>query len=68
MRLYAGLGVIAACAAVAGLFVAEPLLELLLLLAYGPMLGVVALVWRLEHPSKLEQPNQASTVVRSDMR
>jgi UDP-N-acetylmuramyl pentapeptide phosphotransferase/UDP-N-acetylglucosamine-1-phosphate transferase len=67
-RLYAGLGVIAACAAVAALFVSEPLRELLPLLAYSPMLGVVALVWRLEHPSNLEQPNQTSTVVRSDMR
>jgi UDP-N-acetylmuramyl pentapeptide phosphotransferase/UDP-N-acetylglucosamine-1-phosphate transferase len=57
--LYAGLGVVAAGAALAGLYAAEPLRETLALVAYVPMLAVVALVWR------LEQPNHRSNVVRS---
>jgi UDP-N-acetylmuramyl pentapeptide phosphotransferase/UDP-N-acetylglucosamine-1-phosphate transferase len=58
--LYAGLAVVAAGAALAGLSAAEPLRQVLALLAYVPMLGVVALVWRLERP---KQPNKVSTVV-----
>jgi UDP-N-acetylmuramyl pentapeptide phosphotransferase/UDP-N-acetylglucosamine-1-phosphate transferase len=58
--LYAGLAVVAAGAALAGLFAAEPVRQLLAVLAYAPMLAVVALVYRLEHP---QQPNQGSTVV-----
>jgi UDP-N-acetylmuramyl pentapeptide phosphotransferase/UDP-N-acetylglucosamine-1-phosphate transferase len=57
--LYAGLGVVAAGAALAGLYAADPLRQLLALVAYVPMLGVVALVWR------LEQPNHKSNVVRA---
>ena len=58
--LYAGLGVVAAAAALAVLFAMEPLREVLAVVAYAPMLGVVALVYRLEHP---QQPNQGSHVV-----
>jgi UDP-N-acetylmuramyl pentapeptide phosphotransferase/UDP-N-acetylglucosamine-1-phosphate transferase len=58
--LYAGLGVIAAGAALAGLYATEPVRQLLAIVAYAPMLAVVALVYRLEHP---QQPNQGSTVV-----
>lgn len=58
--LYAGLGVVAAVAALGGLFASEPLREVLPIVAYAPMLLVVALVYRLEHP---QQPNQGSTVV-----
>jgi UDP-N-acetylmuramyl pentapeptide phosphotransferase/UDP-N-acetylglucosamine-1-phosphate transferase len=54
--LYAGLGVIAAGAAIAGLYAIDPFRVVLALVAYAPMLAVVALVWR------LEQPNQRSTV------
>jgi UDP-N-acetylmuramyl pentapeptide phosphotransferase/UDP-N-acetylglucosamine-1-phosphate transferase len=57
--LYAGLGAVAAGAALAGLYAAEPLRQLLALVAYVPMLAVVALVWR------LEQPNHKSNVVRA---
>ncbi|HEY2593690.1 MAG TPA: glycosyltransferase family 4 protein [Chloroflexota bacterium] len=60
--LYTGLAVLAAGAALAGLFAAEPLRQLLALVAYVPMLAVVALVWR------LEQPNEGSNVLRSDVR
>jgi UDP-N-acetylmuramyl pentapeptide phosphotransferase/UDP-N-acetylglucosamine-1-phosphate transferase len=60
--LYAGLGLVAAGAALAGLYAAEPLRQLLALVAYLPMLAVMALVWR------LEQPNQRSNVLRSDVR
>jgi UDP-N-acetylmuramyl pentapeptide phosphotransferase/UDP-N-acetylglucosamine-1-phosphate transferase len=58
--LYAGLGVVAAAAALAGLFATEPLRQVLAVVGYAPMLGVVALVYRLEHP---EQPNRGSHVV-----
>lgn len=58
--LYAGLGVIAAAAALAGLYAVEPLRPVLALIAYAPMLGVVALVNRLE---RSPQPNHAPTVV-----
>jgi len=57
--LYAGLGVVAAGAALAGLYASEPLRETLALVAYVPMLAVVALVWR------LEQPNHRSNVLTS---
>jgi hypothetical protein len=50
---------VAAGAALAGLYAAEPLRQLLALVAYVPMLAVVALVWR------LEQPNHKSNVVRA---
>jgi UDP-N-acetylmuramyl pentapeptide phosphotransferase/UDP-N-acetylglucosamine-1-phosphate transferase len=59
--MYAGLGVVAAGAALAGLYASEPLRETLALVAYVPMLAVVALVWRLEHDD--QQPKQGSTVV-----
>ncbi|MBV9581464.1 MAG: glycosyltransferase family 4 protein [Chloroflexi bacterium] len=59
--LYAGLAVVAAGAALAGLYAAEPLRQLLALVAYVPMLAVVALVWR------LEQPNHRSNVVREEL-
>jgi UDP-N-acetylmuramyl pentapeptide phosphotransferase/UDP-N-acetylglucosamine-1-phosphate transferase len=58
--LYAGLGVVAAGAALAGLNATEPLRQALVLLAYAPMLAVVALVWRLE---RTEKPKRVSTVV-----
>ena len=58
--LYAGLGLFAAAAALAGLFATEPLRELLAFVGYAPMLVVVALVYRLEHP---QQPNRGSHVV-----
>jgi UDP-N-acetylmuramyl pentapeptide phosphotransferase/UDP-N-acetylglucosamine-1-phosphate transferase len=60
--LYAGLGVVAAGAALAALYVPEPLRPLLALVAYVPMLAVVVLV------ARLEQPNQRSNVLRSDVR
>ena len=46
--LYAGLALIAAVAALAGLQAQEPLRQALAVAAYAPMLVVVALVWRLE--------------------
>lgn len=58
--LYALLAVFAAGAALADLNAADPLRLLLIPLAYVPMLAVVALVWRLEHP---EKPNHVSNVV-----
>jgi len=67
--IYAGLGLLAACAALAGLYATEPVRQALALVAYAPMLGVVALVWRLEHAeSGGEQPNGASTVLTSELR
>ncbi|MDQ6672308.1 MAG: glycosyltransferase family 4 protein [Chloroflexota bacterium] len=74
--LYACLGVAAAGAGLAGLSLQRPLREVIAVLAYVPMLGVVALVWRLEtirrsaglgqsqRPTDpMEQLNEASTVV-----
>jgi UDP-N-acetylmuramyl pentapeptide phosphotransferase/UDP-N-acetylglucosamine-1-phosphate transferase len=58
--LYAGLAVVAAGAALAVLTAAEPLRQALAVVAYAPMLAVVALVWRLE---RAEKPNGVSTVV-----
>ena len=59
--LYAGLGVVAASAALAGLYAEERVRVLLALVAYAPMLGVVALVCR------LEQPNLESNVVKEEL-
>ncbi|HEX8966506.1 MAG TPA: glycosyltransferase family 4 protein [Chloroflexota bacterium] len=64
--LYAGLGVIAAAAALAGLNASEPLRQGLVVVAYAPMLAVVALVSRLE-PGRA-QPKEASTVVTTEVR
>jgi UDP-N-acetylmuramyl pentapeptide phosphotransferase/UDP-N-acetylglucosamine-1-phosphate transferase len=57
--LYAAIAVIAAGAALASLYVGDPLRQLLALVAYVPMLAVVALV------SRLEQPNQRPNVLTS---
>jgi UDP-N-acetylmuramyl pentapeptide phosphotransferase/UDP-N-acetylglucosamine-1-phosphate transferase len=62
--LYAGLAVVAAGVALAGLNADQPLRLLLAVLAYVPMLGVVGLVWRLEASDRdLKQPAEAPTVV-----
>lgn len=62
--LYAGLAVLAAAAALAGIAADPAIRDLLLVLAYLPMLAVVALVWRLEgHNGPPKQPNGAATVV-----
>jgi UDP-N-acetylmuramyl pentapeptide phosphotransferase/UDP-N-acetylglucosamine-1-phosphate transferase len=58
--LYAGVGVVAAGAALASLMATDLLRPALAALAYAPMLGAVALVWRLE---RAEQPNEPSAVV-----
>lgn len=58
--LYALLAIVAAGAALADLTAAPPLRLLLIPVGYAPMLAVVVLVWRLEHP---EKPNQVSNVV-----
>jgi UDP-N-acetylmuramyl pentapeptide phosphotransferase/UDP-N-acetylglucosamine-1-phosphate transferase len=58
--LYVGLGLLAAGAALVGLYAPEPLRQLLALTAYVAMLAVVVLVHRLEHP---QQPKPGSTVV-----
>jgi UDP-N-acetylmuramyl pentapeptide phosphotransferase/UDP-N-acetylglucosamine-1-phosphate transferase len=59
--LYAGLAVVAAGTALAGLNATEPARAALALVAYAPMLGVVALVWRQEHA---EKPHERSNVLR----
>jgi UDP-N-acetylmuramyl pentapeptide phosphotransferase/UDP-N-acetylglucosamine-1-phosphate transferase len=62
--LYAGLAILAAGAALAGLQADPPLRATLAVLAYVPMLAVVALVWRLEAAdAHHQQPNEASNVV-----
>jgi hypothetical protein len=62
--LYAGLAILAAAAALAGLTADQPLRQTLAVLAYTPMLLVVALVWRLESSAQLpKQPKDAPTVV-----
>ncbi len=62
--LYAGLAILAAAAAVAGVTADQPVRVTLAILAYVPMLAVVALVWRLEAADpNHQQPNEASTVV-----
>jgi len=45
---YAALAVVAAVVGIGALLAEPPLRQALVLLAYAPMLGVVALVWRLE--------------------
>jgi UDP-N-acetylmuramyl pentapeptide phosphotransferase/UDP-N-acetylglucosamine-1-phosphate transferase len=66
--LYAGLAILAAAAALAGLTADPPMRVTLALVAYLPMLAVVALVWRLEaaHPHH-QQPNEASIVEKSEV-
>ncbi len=74
--LYACLAVVAAGAGLAGLSLETPLRAALAVLAYVPMLAVVALVWRLEaagpaagfgqsagRTDAIEQLNEAPTVV-----
>jgi UDP-N-acetylmuramyl pentapeptide phosphotransferase/UDP-N-acetylglucosamine-1-phosphate transferase len=62
--LYAGVAVIAAAAALSALNVDVVVRELLAIAAYLPMLGVVALVWRLEgNVAHRQQPNDLPTVV-----
>jgi UDP-N-acetylmuramyl pentapeptide phosphotransferase/UDP-N-acetylglucosamine-1-phosphate transferase len=46
--LYAGLAILAAAAALAGVAIDAPLRQVLAIAAYLPMLAVVGLVWRLE--------------------
>ena len=62
--LYAGLAVVAAGAALAGLAADAVLRDTLAVLAYLPMLAVVVLVWRLEATGRHDkQPNEVPTVV-----
>ena len=61
--LYAGLAIVAAAAALAGLGANQPLRQTLAILAYVPMLLVVALVWRRETDPSTKQPKDAPTVV-----
>jgi UDP-N-acetylmuramyl pentapeptide phosphotransferase/UDP-N-acetylglucosamine-1-phosphate transferase len=64
--LYAGLAIIAGAAAIVGIAVGPTTRQLLTVLAYVPMLGVVGLVWRLEakrHSPAAEQPKETPTVV-----
>jgi UDP-N-acetylmuramyl pentapeptide phosphotransferase/UDP-N-acetylglucosamine-1-phosphate transferase len=61
--LYAGLGVVAAAAGLAGLHADQPARTTLAVVAYAPMLFVVALVWRLEGGDEPKQPNEPSPVV-----
>jgi len=63
--LYAGLAILAAAAALAGLSAELPVRISLAVAAYVPMLVVVALVWRLE---ATQQPNEASIVEKSEIR
>jgi UDP-N-acetylmuramyl pentapeptide phosphotransferase/UDP-N-acetylglucosamine-1-phosphate transferase len=66
-RLYAGFAVAAASAGIVGLRAEPPLRAALAVLAYVPMLVVVALVWRLEANDRArgsgQQLNEAPTVV-----
>jgi len=65
--LYAGLALVAAAAGVVGVN-ADQITRLSLdILAYAPMLLVVALVWRLEASTHVKQPNEPSTVVRTEL-
>jgi UDP-N-acetylmuramyl pentapeptide phosphotransferase/UDP-N-acetylglucosamine-1-phosphate transferase len=67
--LYAGLAIQAAGAAVAGLAADPPIRVTLAILAYLPMLAVVALVWRLEAAEpRHQQPNEASIVQKLEVR
>jgi UDP-N-acetylmuramyl pentapeptide phosphotransferase/UDP-N-acetylglucosamine-1-phosphate transferase len=61
--LYTGLAIVAAAAGLAGLNADPPARATLDLLAYAPMLAVVALVWRLEGGAGPKQPNEPSPVV-----
>ena len=62
--LYAGLAILAAAAALVGIAADPPLRITLGILAYLPMLAVVALVWRREAAAPHhQQPNEAPTVV-----
>ncbi len=62
--LYAGLAILAAAAGLAGLNADLPVRVTLAVLAYLPMLAVVALVWRLEAAERQrQQPNERPTVV-----
>jgi UDP-N-acetylmuramyl pentapeptide phosphotransferase/UDP-N-acetylglucosamine-1-phosphate transferase len=59
--IYAGLALIAAAAGLAGLTAEQPLRQALAVVAYAPMLLVVAIVWRREAASR-----QQSAVSRRD--
>jgi len=61
--LYTALAIVAATAALVGLNADTPARATLDLLAYAPMLAVVALVWRLESGAGPKQPNEPSPVV-----
>jgi UDP-N-acetylmuramyl pentapeptide phosphotransferase/UDP-N-acetylglucosamine-1-phosphate transferase len=62
--LYAGLAILAAAAALAGISADPPMRVTLAILAYVPMLAVVGVVWRREAASgHHQQPNEAPTVV-----
>jgi UDP-N-acetylmuramyl pentapeptide phosphotransferase/UDP-N-acetylglucosamine-1-phosphate transferase len=58
--LYAGLAIVAAGAALVALNAAEGIRQAMTVVAYAPMLAVVALAWRLERG---EKPKHAPTVV-----
>jgi UDP-N-acetylmuramyl pentapeptide phosphotransferase/UDP-N-acetylglucosamine-1-phosphate transferase len=61
--LYAGLAILAAGAALAGISADPPLRVTLAIVAYAPMLAVVVLVWRREAAAPhFEQPNEAPIV------
>jgi len=67
--LYAGLAILAAAAALAGLFADPPMRVTLAILAYLPMLVVVALVWRREAADPHhQQPNEAPIVQKLEVR
>ena len=55
--MYVGLALLAAAAGLGGLVVDEPLRQALVLVAYAPMLLVVALVWRREAVSRQRRAN-----------
>ena len=57
--LYAALAVVAAVAALLGLVLEEPLRQVLAVVAYAPMLAVVAWVWRLD-ASHVVTPGRSS--------
>jgi UDP-N-acetylmuramyl pentapeptide phosphotransferase/UDP-N-acetylglucosamine-1-phosphate transferase len=66
--IYAVLAIVAAAAGIASLSTDEPARATLVLVAYVPMLVVIALVWRLESSEHLKQPNGPSTVVTQGRR
>jgi hypothetical protein len=67
--LYAGLAILAAGAALAGINADTPIRLTLAVLAYVPMLAVVALVWRLEAAEhQHQQPNETSIVQKLEVR